>query len=341
MKAAGFTRMYVYVLSVLLLCLCTSVTVSAETVAEGTCGRREGYGEIIWTLDDKGVLTIGPDSTEDLDSRSGYVSKNPWDSKLVKEVIVKPGVYSIGNMVNSDYIFSNHTNLRKVTLPEGFSYMGSKAAFHRLANLTEITAPDGFVLKLPDTYHDYYYGAFQECESLKSVPTLGDQIYEQSFYNCSSLDHVVIANGVTAIEDNAFHGCSSLSDLTLPDTLTSIGRGAFSRCSSLSVLSLPSTLKTIGWEAFESCDLRNVEIPNGVTDIESYGFAYNHNLKTVSIPDSVTSIGQCAFKECALKEVKLSKNVTYIGGTDYGDGVVTLPFDKDVVIDAPAGSYSA
>ena len=342
METGKITRAHVCILAIMLLCLCTTVTVSAKTVAKGTCGERSDYGNIIWTLDDKGVLTIAPDDTEDLDRRTGSVVECPWDKTLVKEVIVKPGVYSIGNMDYSDHIFSNHNNLRKVTLPKGFSYLGNKAAFNGLTNLTEISAPDGFVLELPDTYFNYYYGAFQECKSLRSVPTLGgSQIYEQSFYYCSSLDHVVIAKGVGAIGTNAFRGCASLSDLTLPDTVTSIGRGAFSDCSSLSALSLPSALKEIGWEAFSGCNLKNVDIPKGVTTIQSYGFSYNKNLKTVTIPNSVTSIGECAFKDCALKEVKLSKNISSIGGTDYGDGVITFAFDKDVVIDAPAGSYAA
>ena len=311
MKKGKFPGMYACMLTVLLFCLGISLTVSA---AEGICGKRMNYGKIVWRLNDNGVLTIEPDDTNDLTSRAGMVENCTWDKSLVREVILKPGIYAIGKDV-----FYGHKNLQKVTLPEGLLRMGG-SVFYGCSNLTEIAAPAGFVLKDFGSFidDDNIWGAFEECRSLRSVPVLSDSsINDRSFFGCANLDHVVIAEGVTGIGDAAFSDCRSLSDLTIP-----------------------ATVKTIGKNAFFGCGLKSVAIPDGVTTIPFYGFSNNQSLKTVTIPDSVTRIETAAFKDCALTEVKLSKNVSYIGGSDYGD-IDDFAFDKTVVIDAPAGSYAA
>ena len=88
----------------------------------------------------------------------------------------------------------------------------------------------------------------------------------------TSIQSVIIENGVTSIGDFAFYGCNILTSASLPDSVTSIGSYSFSLCRSLI----------------------SIMIPDGVTRIEEESFSSCYSLTSVTIPDSVTSIGNYA-----------------------------------------------
>ena len=50
---------------------------------------------------------------------------------------------------------------------------------------------------------------------------------EKTFYGCSSLESIVLPDGVTSIEKETFNGCSSLKSITIPNTVTEIKEKAF------------------------------------------------------------------------------------------------------------------
>ena len=61
---------------------------SLEIVNSGSCGEN-----VEWSLDDEGVLTISG-----VGAMYDYVQNSPWhNSSLVKQVVIKAGVTSIGN----------------------------------------------------------------------------------------------------------------------------------------------------------------------------------------------------------------------------------------------------
>ncbi len=49
------------------------------------------------------------------------------------------------------------------------------------------------------------------------------KICEFAFYNCKSLDNVILPDALTAIEHSAFFGCSSLSELVIPKNVSLLG----------------------------------------------------------------------------------------------------------------------
>ena len=126
---------------------------------------------------------------------------------------------------------------------------------------------------------------------------------------------VVVASGVTQIDDDAFHDCDNLTSVTIPDTIKSIGDHAFSGCSSLTSLMIPDSVTSIGRMAFYGCSsLTNIKIPDSVTSISMGAFSDCSSLKSVTISDSVTSIGGVAFSRCkSLKNVTIPDSVTSIG----------------------------
>lgn len=81
--------------------------------------------------------------------------------------------------------------------------------------------------------------AFDGCESLKNVrfpknDTL-KEIGEKAFWNCKSIEALVIPSSVKSIGDYAFHGCSNLKVVKLPDAidLEKVPHNIFHGCTAL------------------------------------------------------------------------------------------------------------
>lgn len=130
-------------------------------------------------------------------------------------------------------------------------------------------------------------------------------IAPQTFYDCESLEQVVLPATVKEIGDNAFDGCSALPSLVLVEGITSIGVSAFAGCSSLTDMALPQSLRTIGENALAKTGFTSIVIPEGVTTIPKE-MCYNaFALTSVTFPSSVISIGSRVFDYCnKLAEVR-------------------------------------
>ena len=100
---------------------------SANYASSGTCGEN-----LAWYFDGNDTLTISGNGTMDnwsfeYSSEGGAVSDAPWFSfqKLIRNVIIKKGVRSIGN--NS---FFNYSKVTMISLPDTVNDFGSNAFFN-------------------------------------------------------------------------------------------------------------------------------------------------------------------------------------------------------------------
>ena len=103
-----------------------------------------------------------------------------------------------------------------------------KEMFTNTTNLGKIT--------LPDTVTNIEEKAFSGCYSLNSIrfPNNLENISEGAFSNCSGLTLIILSSGaLTNISKNAFYGSSSLVSIILSESLTNICNDAFSNCSKL------------------------------------------------------------------------------------------------------------
>lgn len=154
------------------------------------------------------------------------------------------------------------------------------------------------------------------------MPKKLSTIEAYTFSSCSSLESIVIPDGVTAIGTwseyentyygSSFSGCKSLKEIVIPDSVTSIGSSAFSNCTSLESITIGRGVESLGDEWIASCRrLENITVsPENKTYSSVDGVLFNkdkselsaypigNKLSSYTIPDGVEKIGKKAFYGC-------------------------------------------
>lgn len=223
--------------------------------------------------------------------------------------------------------FAECSSLRKVILPASIKKI-ERVVFRDCISLEEIEFEGDQNSEC--TYVDY--GAFMNCESLKSLSLpLAKTIEENAFLNCSSLSSITINTlnqSNISIGAHAFDNCVNLRDFQYePTSLRKIGEAAFNNCSSLQSFSLSSNCREIGSKAFAGCtgiEQFNVVGSNGFySDID--GVLINRNGLLIaypagkkdlnySVPEAVTSIASGAFEGAVhLTYIDMHDNVKELG----------------------------
>ena len=166
-------------------------------------------------------------------------------------------------------------------------------------------------------------------------------------YYSTSIEKIVIKNGVSSIGDKAFWGCSTLSSVVISESVISIGEYAFCGCDNLTSIIITKNVTNIGNRVFEGCDnlvsivveegntnfdsrndcnaiiktgtntliagCSSTIIPENVTSIGYCAFLGCTNLTSIIIPKGVTNIEDCAFAYCSLTSVNIAEGITSLG----------------------------
>lgn len=69
----------------------------------------------------------------------------------------------------------------------------------------------------------------------------------------SSIEHVLLPEGLTTIGENAFWGFTALAEITIPSQITTIGKNAFGSCFGIEEIVIPASVESIGEHAFSYC----------------------------------------------------------------------------------------
>ncbi len=208
---------------------------------------------------------------------------------------------------------------------------------------------------IPESMKNVEYGAFKNCQSLKTLTVKSTQLVnfshaEQPSLKGCVLETVNLPEGMKKVPDNMFASCgfSNAENVKemLPSTLTELGEGAFRNAKGFNEINLPEGLEKIGEGAFEETELESVTIPANVTFIGYKAFRNCEALKTlkvlsvkltddshsevpsfegctfdkVELPEGMTLIPAYMFKACSFNEAANVKDIIPATVTRIGDG---------------------
>lgn len=174
------------------------------------------------------IVVLGGDSTTILTNIKEVLNKNPH----FNNVEIDLSQTKITNIPKD--MFTNTTNLGKITLPDTVTNIEEKA--------------------------------FSGCYSLNSIrfPNNLENISEGAFSNCSGLKLIILSSGaLTNISNNAFYGSSSLVNLILPANISNVCDTAFSNCSQLKNLEYLGTNTNVSGSPFKNgSSISNLYLPD-------------------------------------------------------------------------------
>jgi hypothetical protein len=128
----------------------------------------------------------------------GYKSTAPWSEYVIKTVIIKNGVESIGSNA-----FYDCEKIENVFIPDSVEYIANYA-FYNCSNLINLTIPNNV------RYIGKYAFAFTGLTNI-ILPTNMKDIKEFTFLGCSNLTNITIPNNIINIEFFSFDECENLN----------------------------------------------------------------------------------------------------------------------------------
>ena len=253
------------------------------------------------------IITIGDFVTKIVSPFTGCSS--------LKKLTIGKGVRELGILIDSD------TKLEELTIP----YIGATRndqldSYGKPKNsepfghvFTYNYYPNSTMIRqynyLKSTY-DYAYFP----NTLKKVIITNEKyVAVSAFAYCSTIEYIVLNEGIEVIENSAFSNCNSLVNITLPSTFSTINKSTFLGCTSLKEIIIPEGVEEIGEYSFDSCSsLENVVIGDTVTKIDQHAFSGCTGLKSITIGKKVNAIEDYAFSGCAsLKKVNIVDLANY------------------------------
>ena len=103
----------------------------------------------------------------------------------------------------------------------------------------------------------------------ESITVIGDE----AFKDCKGIS-IVVKGELTKVGERSFYGCTRLSSISLAEGMETITAEAFASCTSLSSVRIPQSVKTIGENTFDSCtSLKTVMLYAKDTVIENMAFS--------------------------------------------------------------------
>lgn len=318
--------LWMFLLSIFIFGL--PMAASAAVIDSGT------YGDVYWTVDDSGVLTISGNG------EMGRENVPPWQRhKLrIRTIRVEEGVtnttsaaFSLMSNVTQLYLpstlkviesgsFSSCHGLTEIVIPEGVETIQSNA-FHSCINVTSVKIADS-VTWVGDSA--FPYGA-----SLQSIYIGANaNVSSRAFLYCRKISqiqvspanpyHKVDADGNLVSKDGKtflLYLKSRVGPYVISDSITRIESSAFENAEGLTHVVVPASVTSMGEDVFHDCDqLASVDWNPSMTVIPKGAFSLCRKLSNFTIPDNITEIQNYAFYYCeSMTGYTIPASVTTIG----------------------------
>lgn len=215
--------------------------------------------------------------------------------------------------------FENCTSLVSVTIPNSVTQI-DQYAFRGCSNLQSVSLPAIAAV------------CFTEHELLSVTITGGEKIPANAFQNCTSLETLVLKEGIETIGSYAFAGCTSLERISIPASVTFMEAYVFNDCTGLKEVVFAAETRLEYGRGFEGCmniesatcfadmmyylpqdSLQTANIIGGST-ISNDTFYNATHLREIHISDGIREIGARAFSGCVnLSSLEIPDSVTSIG----------------------------
>lgn len=226
--------------------------------------------------------------------------------------------YEIGDCIYriDDNAFNGQINMYYLSVPSSVVEVGDYV-FSNCENLPDISFPTSALTELGE-------GAFNNCSILSAVTfggTIPSVLPTNLFANCINLQSATWLqyNNITAIGEKTFYNCYSLNGVVLPNTLQTIGEKAFCSNYLLDNITIPSGVTSIGANAFENCTAMTfANINSDEVSIGDSAFKGNTSLTAVTIDSSGLTIGNNVFSGCT-RLLKLTFTATVPPEIEEGD----------------------
>lgn len=194
-----------------------------------------------------------------------------FDGSNVKSVYIPASVTNI-----SSTAFENSCDLTEIICEEGGKYSSLDGVLYGDDFTALMKVPEGKaeITQFPEDLNTVCSFAFKNTvikniELPKSVIIL-----QENAFAFSSLQAVVLPEGLSEIPKMCFFGSVNITNIVIPETVKSIGANAFGNCIALEDVYLPYGIECIEGAAFHCTDLENVVVPDSVKSIGDYAFGY-------------------------------------------------------------------
>lgn len=275
---------------------------------------------------------------------------------------------------NTDVVFeSSNTNIvtvdengRITAVAEGFASVAVKVMMDGQSTYysksISISVKNPYITSGPKLTHYFGNGGLVHIPASLSITEIGEYAFSNFDYipkdendeisedypektkiwyiGDSTIEEVVIPEGVESIGAYAFANLTALKKVTLPSTLRSIAQGAFYGCTSLETVVGLENVKFVNQSAFENCGLKGSLTMTNMVAIADYAFAGCSKLQSVTLSDKIQSIAAYAFMgDEALASVVIPAERIKLGKYAFM-GCKSLPTMTVNASVIPAGAFS-
>lgn len=297
-------------------------------------------------LEDKGYVykqysyLDNPTKSDDLKDIDGKLFMEPSLSFITDSALTNfPNIteLTLPNNINIESSFLENNKKLEYNEYEGGYYIGTYDNPYYL--FVKLVDPETKQIQLHDDTKYIYPSAFKNNTTIESVvlPEGLKKLPSNAFEGDISLQSINIPSTVKTIPSSSFKNCKSLSNVEISDGVESIMYSAFQNDTSLTNISIPDSVKTLGSTIFDGCtELTDVRLSDTVKEITASMFRGCKKLANVNYPSSLEIIGFHAFQDCdSLEEVILPEGVKTVSSLAY-DGCDKL---KNVYIPNTVTSF--
>ena len=280
-------------------------------------------------------------------------NKQPWKDfkSVITTVVIEDGVTIIGydafngcTLLSTvtftgtpqltaiyDAAFYGCTALTAIDIPASVTTL-ERAAFQYCTNLATVSGGDG----LTSIGANVFYGTAWKNNLANNLSDGLFYLGHVAFLMKGNATDITLAEGTTQIYDDAFYQCTTLTTIIIPASVESIGEAAFSSCENLSKVYVLRTtpMTTLGGNAFSGCDPNLVIVVPADADYRNHslnGYWQNYNLQSGYTVTCDTGITFTTTNNGPL--VEQGETVT-LSGTGTTPAGYTTPFVGYNVIDS-------